>query len=176
MPQWQARGVLVGLIKADLSGPADDQTIKQVVAELPGAQLIRQQGQTCEVRFPLEAADDADAKRIGFDMLRSAVLQHLTIPAMTSVTVQPVSGAVDPRAALNAHLRSAFTHLTRIVGLFAEVQDDLLAADGYFEATGLDQRNHKIVTSEVEDLENWSVEKMKQVLTRMAALEARSRE
>src|SRR5260370_13906729 len=176
MPQWRIRAVLVGLVKADASDVADKATLEQVVAELPDAELIRHERNTCEFRFPLDAVDDAAARRVGFEMVRSAVLRHLAMPAMTSVTVTPMSGEVDPRAALNAHLASAFNHLARVIGLFAEVLDDLMAADVYFEQTGLDKRNHQVVTSEIEDLENWSVEKMKQVLTRMAALEVRSRE
>ena len=175
-PRWRVRAVLVGLVKADTSAPADEATIGQVVSEIPDAQLVRFERNTVEFRFPLDAVDDAAARRVGFDTVRSAVLKHLAIPAMTSVSVAPISGEVDPRAALNAHLAAAFNHLARIVGLFAEVQDDLLAADTYFAETGLDKRNHEVVVNEVEDLEELSVEKMKQVLTRMAALDSGSRE
>ncbi len=175
MPEWEIHGSLTGLVKADASGPADERTLSQVVAEIRGAQLARREHDSCEIRFQLEAVDAAEAVRVGFDVLRSAALRHLALSTLTSATAVLVSGSVDAKLATAAHLRSAFMNLTRVVGLFEEIRSDLAAAGVHLDATGLHKQNHEIITAEISDLEMWSAEKMQQLLQRMAELEVGSR-
>jgi len=175
MPEWEIRGRLTGLVAADLSGPADDQTLGRVVAELPRAQLVARTAESCDIRFRIQAVDATDASIRGFDLLQAAALRHLIPSVTTSATAVLVGGSVDPREAIDVHLRSAFMNLARVAGLYQQVQLDLQGAANHFEAAGLDHRSHETITEEVFELEKWTAEKMQQLLQRLAELEAKSR-
>lgn len=175
MPEWEIRGRLTGLVTTGLEA-ADNETLNRVVDELPpGAQLVGRTAESCDIRFRIEAVDATDASIRGFDLLQTAALRHLIPLVATSATAVLVSGTVDPRAAIDVHLRSAFMNLARVTGLYMQVRLDLEGAAKHFGSVGLDEHGHQTIMDEIFELEQWTAEKMQQMSQRLAELEARSR-